>query len=226
MPTVLLVEDDTALASMVIDWLGHEHYRIEHVSNGAEGRDRLKFYEYDVAILDWDLPEVSGIDICRGYRSAGGKIPVLMLTGKSTIDQKSAGLDAGADDYLTKPFHMKELSARLRALLRRPAALVSNVLSAGDIQLDPTTYRVTKGGADIELLPKEFALLEYLMRHPNQVFSMDALLSKVWGNEADAGEEAIRSCIKRLRKKIDNAEGESLIRNVHGVGYKLQVFRR
>jgi DNA-binding response OmpR family regulator len=169
------------------------------------------------------LPELSGIELCRQYRSRGGTAPVLMLTGKGTISDKESGFDAGADDYLTKPFHMKELSMRLRALLRRATAFTGDVLRVKDIELEPSNHRATRNGADLNLLPKEFALLEFLMRHPNQVFSAEALLSRVWASETDTTVDAVSTCIKRLRKKIDSEDQPSLIRTVHGVGYKLQA---
>jgi DNA-binding response OmpR family regulator len=146
-----------------------------------------------------------------------------MLTGKNAISEKEAGLDSGADDYLTKPFNMKELSARLRALLRRPAGVVENVLKVRDIEMDPARYLVTKAGTEIQLLPKEFSLLEFFMRHPNQVFSSDALIQRVWHSDSDATGDAIRTCLKRLRKKLgDNDEKEPIIQTVHGVGYRMR----
>jgi DNA-binding response OmpR family regulator len=221
MAKILLVEDDRDLAGMVIDWLKFEHHLVEAVHDGEDAVNMLKSYQFDVIILDWQLPKLEGVDVLRNYRTGGGQTPVLMLTGKGAIAEKEVGLDAGADDYLTKPFHMKELSARLRALLRRPGNVTGNVLSARDICLEPATFRVTKGGADIQLLPKEFALLEFLMRHPNQVFSADALLDRVWKSESNVSPETVRTCLKRLRRKIDTEEQDSLIQTLHGVGYKL-----
>ncbi len=222
MAKILVVEDDLDLCEMTVEWLGFEHHTVEAVHNGRQGYEHLQSYAYDLVILDWDLPEMAGIEICSKYRLSGGSTPIIMLTGKGAIKEKETGLDAGADDYLTKPFHMKELSARIRALLRRPQALTTNVLKAGDISLEPSTYHVTKGGIEIGLLPKEFAMLEFLMRHPGQVFSAEALLDRVWKADSDASPDAIRTCLKRLRKKIDGADGTSVIRTVHGVGYKLE----
>lgn len=221
MAKILLVEDDRDLAGMVFDWLKFEHHLVEMVHDGQEGLELVQSYDYDIIVLDWELPNVSGVDILRQYRSGGGMTPILMLTGKGAVHEKEAGLDSGADDYLTKPFHMKELSARVRSLLRRPPQVTGNVLTAGLLSLEPSTYRVTKNGADLQLLPKEFALLEFLMRHPNQVFSAEALLDRVWKSESDVSPETVRTCLKRLRKKID-VEGEaSIIQTLHGVGYKL-----
>jgi DNA-binding response OmpR family regulator len=220
---ILLVEDDMGLSRMVRDWLTFEHHLVETADNGRDGLDKLAFYQYDLVILDWELPEMTGIEICKEFRSRGGTTPVLMLTGKGTINDKESGYDAGADDYLTKPFHMKELSMRLRALLRRGGATLQNdTLKFRDLELEPGSHRVTRQGKDLQLLPKEFALLEFLMRHPNQVFSAEALLSRVWASETDTTVDAVSTCIKRLRKKVDVESQTSVIKTVHGVGYKLE----
>ena len=223
MAKILLVEDDLDLRQIVEDWLRHDHHLIETATKGDEAMELIGIYPYDLIILDWQLPVYDGIRILKKFRQDGGKTPVLMLTGQDLAEQIEHGLDSGADDYLTKPFHMKELSARVRALLRRPQSIVENVLKVADISLNPRTYAVTKGGADIRLLPKEFALLEFLMRHPNQVFSAEALLDRVWRSENDAAPETVRTCIKRLRRKIDGDGEESVIQTLHGVGYKLHA---
>lgn len=220
MPKILFVEDDQFITDVVMDWLQSENFLVEHVDKGQEAISRMRFYEYDAVILDWQLPDVSGLEVLKNFRSAGRTTPVLILTGKREIDDKTTGLDAGADDYLTKPFHVKELSARLRALLRRPAAIVGKVLTAREIVLDPATHRVTKGSEEVDLLPKEFALLEFFMLHPNQVFSADALLSRVWATESEASAGTIRINVNRLRNKIDSPEAPSLITTVYGVGYR------
>ena len=208
---------------MIRDWLTIEHHNIEVVGDGKEGLEKLQFYEYDVVILDWALPGMQGVEILKEFRNNGGVTPVLMLTGKDAVTDKEQGFDAGADDYLTKPFHMKELSARLRALLRRPQGYVGDVIEHGNLSLDRSNYAVVRNGEQIRLLPKEFALLEFLMRHPNQVFSADALLNRVWASESDATIDALTTCIKRLRKKVDVQGQQSIIRTIHGVGYKLDI---
>jgi DNA-binding response OmpR family regulator len=223
MAKILLVEDDTGLCRMVKDWLTLEHHNLEIANDGKDGLEKLRFYKYDLVILDWTLPEMTGIEVLKEIRRLGLSTPVIMLTGRNTVPDKEVGFDAGADDYLTKPFHMKELSARLRALLRRPAAMVDEVLDFGDLRVDRGTYKVTKGGAEVKLLPTEYALLEFLMRHPNQVFTQEALLNRVWSSESDATANALTTCIKRLRKKIDSQDQESIIKTVYGVGYKLEV---
>jgi DNA-binding response OmpR family regulator len=221
MAKVLLVEDDKDLANMVRTFLLFEHHAVESLFDGKGAVEHLKAYPYDIIILDWELPERSGIEILKEYRQRGGTTPILMLTGKGALEDKETGLDAGADDYLPKPFEMRELGARVRALLRRPAGAVSNLLAAGDIKLDTVKYRVWKTDQPISLVPKEFKLLEFFMRHPNQVFTPEALLNRVWPSESESTEEALRTAVKRLRKKIDPA-GE-VLRTVHGVGYILEV---
>jgi len=223
MAKVLLVEDDQTLAHNIAEWLTLEHYIVESVADGTEAVDRLKFYQFDLIILDWLLPGLTGIEVCKQFRAHGGTTPILMLTGKKDVDEKEMGLDSGADDYLTKPFHLKELSARLRALLRRHPAVSSNNLTIGSMELSLQDHIFKKNGKVIRLFPKEFSLLEFLMRHPNQVFSSEALLDRVWNSSSDVSPESIRTYVARLRAKIDDADSESIIENVHGVGYKLVV---
>lgn len=221
MAKLLLIEDDDGLAESVSDWLRSQQYVVDVVDTGTEGWDRLRLYHYDAAIVDWQLPGMSGVEICREYRNSGGMTPILMLTGKGEISEKETGLDAGADDYLTKPFDVKELAARLRALLRRPPTAKPSIIKVRDIELDPITAKVTKGGVTIDLPKREFALLEFFMRHPNQIFSAEALLDRVWSSESEATVDALKSCIKRLRKKLEGDDSE-MLKNVHGVGYKLE----
>lgn len=222
MAKIFLVEDDQDLANTVRTFLLFEHHSVEHVTDGEEAMTQLKSFEYDLLILDWELPRLHGIDILRRFRSHGGKTPVLMLTGRDTINEKEQGLDSGADDYLTKPFHMKELGARVRALLRRPAqASATNVLTAGQLSVDTSKYRVTVNDEVVNLVPREFQLLEFFMRHQNQVFSAEALLNRVWPSDSEATSEALRTALKRLRKKID-PDGK-VLRTVHGVGYILEA---
>jgi DNA-binding response OmpR family regulator len=222
MSKVLLIEDDLDLVSRISKWLALERYSVETVANGQEALDLLRDVKYDFIILDWHLPGLAGIEVCKYFRSSGGTTPILMLTGKSDIADKEAGLDAGADDYLIKPFHPRELSARLRALGRRPTECLDDQLRAGNLVLQIHKYRLIKNGQEVELLPLEFSLLEFFMRHPGRVFGADALIERVWPVNSEASPEAVRTCIKTLRKKIDT-EGElSLIKTVHGVGYKFE----
>ncbi|MBX9690573.1 MAG: response regulator transcription factor [Candidatus Obscuribacterales bacterium] len=222
MAKILLVEDDRHLASDVVDWLQFEKHIVDHVDDGNEADQRLKFYQYELLILDWELPAVSGVEICRRYRAAGGNAPVLILTGKAEIKDKEQGLDSGADDYLTKPFHLKELSARIRALLRRPAAMTGTVLKVRNLSLDTNTKVLSKDGKEIQLSPKEYALLDFLMRHPDEVFSQEDLLERVWSSESDASIFSVYTAVKTLRKKISDPDEKSVLATVHGLGYRLE----
>jgi len=223
MAKVLLVEDDQDLVSRITKWLSLERYSVESINNGREALEVLRESTYDLIILDWNIPEVSGIEICRYYRAGGGSTPILMLTGKTDIADKEAGLDAGADYYLTKPFHPKELTACLRALGRRPPQRIGDELKVGDLILDLNAIQLYRNGKKIGLLPLEFDLLEFFMRNPGRVFGPNILLERVWPVNSEASPEAVRTCIKTLRRKIDLDGEASLIKTVHGVGYKLEV---
>ena len=223
MSKILLVEDDATLATAVRDWLVMDDHMVDLLDDGREAREHLKFYQYDVLVLDVELPGISGYEICRNFRADGGNTPVLMLTARKSIDDKVSGFDAGADDYLVKPFHPKELSIRVKALLRRQESAVVHPVSIGGITIEPEKARVMRDGKELRLLPREYSLLLFFMRHPNQVFSADALLDRVWDTDSDASRETVRVQITNLRKKIDVPERESLIKTVHGVGYKMEL---
>ncbi len=221
MAKIVVVEDDKDLVNLIKGILSVERHTIDSVHDGHEALAIIQMHPYDLVILDWMLPGRTGTEICKDYRARGGAAPILMLTAKSTIDERAEGLDSGADDYLTKPFHPKELSARVRALLRRPQSVMAKTLKAADIELDPGQVKVFKSGKEIHLLPKEFALLELFLRYPTQVFSAESLLDRVWNTDSSASLDTVRTYIKTLRKKIDTNPKESLIRTVHGVGYSL-----
>lgn len=222
MAKVLLVEDDQELAAMLQSYLEHQHHAVEVLYDGSTAANHLKTHPYDIIILDWMLPGISGIDICQEFRARGGQTPVLILTGKGAAHDKVIGLDAGADDYLSKPFNTSELAARLRALLRRTSSVVTNQLTAGSITLDPDKHLAFYAGEVLQLLPKEFALLEFLMRHPNRVYSAEVLFNHVWSSESVATNEAVRSTVKRLRKKLEVCGSPDIIDTVYGVGYILK----
>jgi two-component system, OmpR family, manganese sensing response regulator len=223
MAKILLVEDDIELAQIISRWLKNEGHLCEHVADGGDAIDRLKAFAYELVILDWSLPDVQGIEVLNVHRQQGGRTPVLMLTGKTSIDDKIQGFDAGADDYLTKPFNGKELTARIRALLRRPPELQEEKLVVGDLELIPERHSVKRADKEISLVPREYALLSFLMKHPNQLFQPDKLLDMVWSSDTDSSYEALTTCIKRLRKKIDRENEPTVIKNVHSVGYGLFV---
>lgn len=219
MSKILVVEDEVDLAEQLRKSLVRDHHVVEVVHSGTDAINYLRVSNYDLIILDWMLPGQTGIEVCRFHRDRGDVTPVLMLTARSAIEDKEQGLDAGADDYLTKPFHLREFGARIRALLRRGKA-VSNVLVSGDLELDPAARRVSFGDKEIKLEPKEFNLLEFLMRNPDQVFSAEALVMRVWESSSDISPDAIRVYIRGIRKKLDEPSGKSFIVTVHGSGYK------
>ena len=224
MARLLLIEDDNELVSMVAEWLSSE-YVVDVAVDGEQGLDKLRDTSYDLIVLDWRLPKISGIDLCKQFRSEGGKTPIIMLTGRSSVADREEGLDGGADDYLVKPFSMRELTSRLRALRRRGTLVSNQLLVSGDITLDVSKHRVTKGDIPVHLLPKEFALLEFLMRHPDEVFSSDNLLARVWSTDAETGANAVRTSIKRIRQKLDDEgcdDSRSIIENIPRVGYRLK----
>lgn len=222
---ILLVEDDQEIAKTIISWLEGERYDVTHSGQGDDGLALLKDGNYDMAILDWELPGIGGLDILKQYRQTKGTTPIIVLTGKSMIADRVEGLDAGADYYLTKPFSLKELSARVRALLRRPAALIESVLQVGDLILDPLKYRVTKKGVEVHLMPRDFTLLEFFMRNVDMVFGAEALLQRVWSDETEATQDSLRNSVKRLRQKLDTGltEDDSIIENIPRVGYRMRL---
>jgi DNA-binding response OmpR family regulator len=178
-----------------------------------------------MAIVDWQLPGMTGPDIVREYRNHAGVCPILMLTSNSQTSQKISGLEAGADDYLTKPFEIEEVNARIQAILRRPASLFPTTVTVGNLEVDIARKVVQKDGMAIKLLPKEFALLEFLLRRADQFFDVNALLSHVWSSESEASEAAVWQAVKRLRQKLDDPGDESIIVNVKGMGYKIDKSR-
>lgn len=220
---ILVVEDEKAISDVIQEWLTMEHHSVDVVDDGQEALNRLKVYNYDLVVLDLNLPGLPGIEVLTNFRERGGTTPVLILTGKNAIDDKERGLDSGADDYLTKPFHGRELSARIRALLRRPSSVVGDAVEFGQITLDRANYKVTLKGEDLRLVPTEFDLLEFFMRNPNRVFSPEELLRRVWTDDSEATIGAVTTCIKRLRKKIDIEGMTSMVCTVHGVGYRLSL---
>ncbi len=221
MPNILLVEDDETLLSEIQRAIEHEGHEVTSCSTIADARRSLKDRKFDLIVLDWGLPDGTGVDFCTELRQSGENAAILMLTGRSLPAEKVQGLDSGADDYLTKPFHLKELTLRVRSLVgRAQRPLQAQVMKTKGLVLDEGKRSVTKYGAAIELTVKEFALLEFFMRNKDRVFSLDDLLNHVWVAEEEAAPDTVRTHIKNLRRKLDSPEEESLIQNVHGFGYR------
>lgn len=221
MARVLVADDDEQLRALVVDWLESQKYVVESVNSGSACKELLEHESFDVMVLDWQMPGLSGVDVCRWYRSNGGTTPVLMLTAKDEIKDKELGFGAGVDDYLTKPFIMRELSARLSALLRRGTVAPSLTVEVGPLRVDPDKHVITVNGATLKVSPTEFSVLEFLARHHDQVFDAAALLDRVWKSSSDVSPDTVRVYIRRLRDKLAEAGYPTLLQNIHGVGYKL-----
>ena len=221
MKRILVVEDEERLARLISRVLREEGYAVETTGDGRTGLSRALSEDFDLLILDWMLPDRNGLQIVRGLRAAEIRVPVLMLTARDQIEDRVEGLDAGADDYLSKPFAFPELLARVRALVRRPWAETSTgtALSAGDVTLDPVRHEVRRGGERVELTAKEFALLATLLQRPGQVFTRSVLLDTVWGGSPEVYANVVDLYVSYLRKKLDPDGEPSRIRTVRGVGY-------
>ncbi len=223
---ILLVEDEARLATAVRRVLDEEGYSTDWAADGADGLHRAENGEYDVILLDVMLPSYDGYEIARRLRSDGSTVPILMLTARDGIQDRVRGLDAGADDYLVKPFALAELLARVRALGRRAkmgAATESPVLTVSDLELDLRSREARRGPRRIELTAREFALLETLMRHPGQVMSRSQLLDSVWSYDAVTESNVVDIYIHYLRNKIDKGFDRKLIRTVRGMGYAIRA---
>lgn len=220
MAKILLLEDDGDFSEIVSACLRGSH-TVEQAFTVQDARDRISFSDFDLLILDWNLPDGQGLDLLKDFRANGGVTPALMMTAKSDINDKVQGFAAGSDDYLAKPFHLQELIARVGALLRRPPQLTEEVLRIRNLTLDPKSRVVQVDNEEVKILPKEFALLEFLMRHPNQVFSTEQILDRVWPSTAEVSPDTVTTTVKRLRKKVDKPGAVSLIDTVFGVGYKI-----
>lgn len=221
---VLLVEDDANLARFVELELSYEGYRVRVMHNGLAGLTAARESHPDLIVLDWMLPGLSGIEICRRLRSTGNQTPVILLTAKDEVSDRVAGLDAGADDYMVKPFSIEELLARVRAHLRRTQEANSDTLQFEDLSLNRQTREVYRGERAIELTAKEFDLLEYLLIHPRQVVTRDRILEQVWGYDFMGDSNIIEVYIRYLRLKLEANNEKRLLQTVRGVGYVLRDY--
>lgn len=224
MAKLLIVEDELDLAELMSNWLRKEQHLVEMSANGNDALHCLKVNCYDLMILDLMLPGASGLEVCNRYRLNAGAMPILIVTARSSVHDKEIGLDLGADDYLTKRFDLKELAARVRALLRRGETR-GDRYRIGDVLIEVSKHRVTKDGIEVRLLPQEYRLLEFFVRHSQHVFSAEQLLQSVWESDSIAMVDSVRGHIQRIRKKLDTPQKESIISTVHGLGYKVDAVR-
>lgn len=219
---ILLVEDDDRIAKPLAEDLRHQYYVVDLAYDGAEGWNCSQSVTYDLVLLDLMLPKLDGVTLCRRLRSTEYKGFVLMLTARDATTDKVIGLDAGADDYLVKPFELEELSARIRALSRRPSELQQHILRHGKLEINPALHIVTYAGTPLKLTPKEYLILECLLRNPAWVFTRSMLLDKLWKLDQISGENTIKTHITNLRQKLKAAGSKELIiETVYGVGYRL-----
>ena len=219
---ILLVEDEKNVASFIRKGLEEEFFNVDAAESGSEGLSMATANDYDLLLLDIMLPGMNGIELCRELRQRGMKVPILMLTAKDSVSNKVEGLESGADDYLTKPFAFSELLARIRALLRRASESVKE-LSLEDLRMDLLSRRVYRGGKEVVLTPKEFSLLEYLLRRKGRVLSRTQIIENIWGYNFDPNSNVVDVHIKYLREKIDTGFPKKLIHTVRGAGYILKA---
>ncbi|MEM8777468.1 MAG: response regulator transcription factor [Cyanobacteria bacterium P01_G01_bin.49] len=220
---ILLVEDDENIVIPVEEVLDEQHYIVEVASDGQTAWELIDVFDYDLILLDVMLPKIDGISLCQRLRSHGCKTPILMLTARDTVQDKITGLDAGADDYLVKPFELNELSARIRALLRRGESTLPPILTWGKLSLDPSTCEVFYQDKGLNLSPKEYRLLEFFLRHPRQVFERGQILDHLWHMEQLPEEATVKAHISSLRQKLKKAGmAADVIETVYGIGYRLK----
>lgn len=218
---ILVIEDQEKLARSIKKGLEQKGYAVDTLHDGEASIRRLEYnhQDYDLVVLDVMLPGINGIDVCTLVRKMGITLPIIMLTAKDTVENKIEGLDAGADDYLVKPFEFEELVARIRSLLRRPTEVFDPILIVGLITMDTNRRKVIKNGKQVLLSGKEFAILEQFMRHPNEILSREKIISHVWDFASDSYSNIVDAQIKNLRKKLQN-KNEKLFETIHGVGYR------
>jgi two-component system OmpR family response regulator len=218
---VLVVEDDAALGQILVRGMVEDGYAVDLETSALGAAHMISSVPYDLVILDLGLPDGDGVELCRSLRDERFDVPILMLTARDGLNDRVAGLDAGADDYLAKPFDYRELAARVRALLRRPPLQSGPILTAGDLRLDPAAHTVWRGAITVPLTAREFSLLEYLLRHAGEVVTRSALLEHVWDANYDGLSNVVDVHIANLRRKLDLPEMPAPIETIRGVGYRL-----
>lgn len=220
---ILIVEDESKLAAVLKRGLEEHHYGVDLADDGEAGLALAEMEPYDLVILDVMLPKLDGFQLCRRLRARGRNVPVLMLTARSAVDDRVAGLDSGADDYLVKPFAFRELLARVRALLRRDGASKETILRVGDLLVDTVSHEVRRDGRSVELTSKEYAILEYLVRNPNRVLTRTQIAEHVWEFDFIAMSNVVDVYVGYLRRKLRDDQEPRLLRTIRGTGYQLKV---
>jgi DNA-binding response OmpR family regulator len=219
MDKLLIVEDEKAISQELKKFLEPHGWHVEVASTGSDGMQLLGNFQYDFVLLDWNLPDMSGVEICRRFRAQGGTTPIIFLTGRNTIDEKEEGLNAGGDDYMTKPYDVRELLARIRTVRRRPRELASPRLIAHGFELNPYLKTLVAPNGTAQLTALESHILEYLMRNRNRYFSSADLFEAIWPSDSDSSPDTVRVLITLLRRKLDQIGAKDLIKTVRRLGY-------
>lgn len=222
MPKLLLADDDKELVSALTKFLSEKGFVVESALSGRDALQLLENFTFEVIILDWQLGDMSGVEVCKRFRRQGGKTPVIMLTGLSDVENRVEGLNSGADDYLTKPFEVRELAARLGSLLRRPSLFMTSKLEAQGVTLEVETRIVSDGTQTVKLSPREAALLEFLLRHQNRDFSTAYIRDSVWPLDSEGSDDTVRTCMRTLRQKLAKIGKSDLIKTNLQSGYSIQ----
>jgi len=220
---ILLVEDDVQLASKLKDWFAQDGHLLEVAVNGEDALQLLSGFTYEILLLDWTLPGISGLDVCKSYRQSGGLANIIFLTGRGDIGDKEEALNYGADDYVTKPFDIRELAARVRSVLRRPYSLLPNELKVNGLVLDLKLNTIKCSDKEEHLTNKEVTLLEFLMRNPNRIYSSQELAKLLWPADNDTTAETVRSWMRNLRTKIGSVTDNQIIKTIPKSGYLIEV---
>ncbi|MBX9572775.1 MAG: response regulator transcription factor [Candidatus Obscuribacterales bacterium] len=223
MAKILLVDDDVEFADKLSRHLKTQGHIVDVANSGSDALQLCKTLTFELLILDWQMPELTGLQVCQKLRGMGKLYPIIFLTGLDDVTYKESGLDSGADDYMVKPVDLRELAARIRSVLRRPQNIKRSDLTAGQLGLDCTLQVISFGTKNLKITHREVALLEFLIRHPNQLFTSRELRDSVWPADGNASDEAVRTCIKTLRQKIKSIDCPELIKTVAGGGYTLEV---
>ena len=222
MAKILVVDDDRQITETLKKWLQAEGHVVEVSENGLDALQLMLNFAYELILLDWTLPGLSGMEVCKRYRANGGIVAIIFVTGRSDLDDRELGLDLGGDDYVCKPFELREVSARIRSLLRRPKGLLPQEIAIDDVSLSVQDNVLKVGDVSLKLMPKEAALLEYLMRHPNRLFGSKELLNAVWPSDSETTSVTVRSWMRNLRAKLAGAGKVDFIKTISGLGYVIE----